>query len=371
MSLDTIFNDLHQRGLDFNAPALLWALLLVPALVVFYAGALRARRRVASAFRVKRAGLAAPHRPRRVWRAMALALLLLGLAGLVVGFARPEVPLDTPNDRATVVVIVDASTAMRATDVSPTRFEAAKAAAQTAIKALPDRLQVAVVGYSREAYILVPPTHDHGAAIAALARLRTAEDAAAGDSIAVALAALPLLQDQSAGGGTAAAGTGAGAGSGTTPGAGAGAGAVPGSAQGAAPAQATGPGGGQGAPKVPAAIVLVATGVNTVGRSLDEGIAAARDASIPVHVVPIVPRQGTEVKAPFDDNALRAVARGSGGRYLASPGTRDWRQVYDAIGSAVVVRLQPQEIGHFVGAASLGVIALSMLVSLWASRRLV
>ncbi len=331
---------LRQQGVEFRAPGLLWGLLLVPALMLAYAGAARARRRVAGAFEVK-------GRPRRrpalVRRALAQALLLLGLTALTVGFARPVLPLETPDDHATVVLVLDASLSMRATDVRPTRFEAARAAARAALAAMPDRLQVAVVGYARTAYILEAPTHDHGAALVAISQVRTSEGAAPGDAIAVALATIPSLDAVfRAAGNTPAAGAGG------------------------APPGRDGP-----APKVPSAIVLIGSGELTAGRSLGEAAAAAREAGVPVHTVPIGPRPGEEQKAPYEPGLLRQLAQVTGGKALAAPRASDWREVYRAIGSAVTVERKPQEVGHFVGASALVVTALSMAVSLWATRRLV
>jgi Ca-activated chloride channel family protein len=340
MDADVLLVWLREQGLDFRLPELLWALLLIPALLLFYAGARRQRRRIAGAFQVPGGGRPR-RRPAAAGRLLALGLLLLGLAGLIVGFARPVLPLETPNDRATVVVVVDASLAMRSTDVRPTRFEAAKAAARAAVSALPDRAQVAVVGYSRTAYILLAPTHDHGAAPVAISRLRTAEGAAAGDALAVALAAIPL-RDAAPSGGAADRGPAAG-----------------------------GTAAGPAAAKVPAAIVLIASGENTTGRRLEDAVAPLREAGVPVHTVGIGPRGGAERSAPFDEGALRQIAQVTGGRYLPAPAASDWKQLYQRLGSAVIVERKPQEVGHVVGAGALSATALSMVISLFAARRLV
>ncbi|HEU5317372.1 MAG TPA: VWA domain-containing protein, partial [Chloroflexota bacterium] len=183
---------LKEQGLEFRLPALLWALAAVPGLLVFYVGARRSRRSVVRAFHVL------GYRPRRtargVFRAVAMAMVWLGLAGTIVGSARPVVELPTPEDRVTVVVMVDASLAMRATDVKPTRLDAAKGSVRALIGGLPERVQVGLVAYSAAGYIVQPPTHDHGAIPAALGRLRTAEGAALGDALLVALAAVPAAE---------------------------------------------------------------------------------------------------------------------------------------------------------------------------------
>ncbi|MGH2353099.1 MAG: hypothetical protein ACRDJN_15950, partial [Chloroflexota bacterium] len=235
-------------------------------------------------------------------------------------------------------------------------FEAAKAVAADAVGALPDRLQIAVVGYSRTAYILLAPTHDHGATGPALSRLRTAEEAAAGDAIAVAIATVPLLDEPTGGQ--------------PPPG---GAPSSPGGAP--PPAGGTGPGGAGGggapAPKVPAAVVLISSGEVTLGRPLGEALRSAAEAGIPVHTVPIGPRAGTTPKAPFEAGTLRQIAQLTGGRFLSAPTRNDWRELYQQIDSAVIVERTPQEIGHYVGAGALAVTALAMLISLLATRRLV
>lgn len=363
---------LREGGVEFRIPELLWALLLSPALLLFYGAARRARRRVAGTFQVRGGSGArgalkggrntAPARQARPWaaagRTLAIVLLLLGLAGLVVGFARPVVPLETPRDLATVVIVVEASTTMRATDVAPTRFEVARAAARGAAAALPGRVQVAVVGYSQNAYILLAPTHDHGAVPPALSRLRTAGEAALGDAISVAIAAVPLLEGNErvdpprAGAGTAPGGA---------------------SAPGASPPGTSAPGAPGDAPpaKAPAAIILIASGESTTGRTLGAALRGAAEAGIPVHTVPVGPRPGAEQRAPFEADTLRQVSQLTGGRFVSSPTRSAWKELFQPLGSAVMVEVQPQEVGHYIGAASLSVMALAMLVSLLASRRLV
>ncbi len=337
MSLTDALAWLHDHGIELRRPELLWALLLVPLLALAYAAARRHRRRVAGAYRVRRAG--AGRSPGRVARLFSLALLLTGIAALITGFARPVVPLQTSTDHAAVVVVLDASTAMRATDVQPTRFEAAKRIARGAIGALPDRLQVALVAYARTAYILEPPTHDHGAAAVSLNQARTADGAALGDALAVALATVPLRDEPDA--------------------------PVPAVVPGATTA---------GGAKVPAAIVLIASGALDEGRPPAQPAADAQAASIPIYVVPVGPAAASAAAvpaAPFDPVLLSRLAQATGGRVLASPTARDWRRIFEQVGSDVTVERKPQEIGHLVGAGGLAAGGLSMLISLLTSRRLI
>ena len=95
-----------------------------------------------------------------------LALSLLGLAA-----ARPEVALRVPFDRATVMVAIDTSGSMAATDVPPNRMEAAKAAASAFVEQLPDTVNVGVVSFSGSSAVVVPPTTDHDEAQAEIEAL--------------------------------------------------------------------------------------------------------------------------------------------------------------------------------------------------------
>jgi len=98
--MDVFLTWMREQGVEFRVPQLLWAIALCPLLLAGYAWARSQRRKVAGAFRV--VGARGPRRPWVVFaRTLAVTLLLLGLAGLIVGFARPVVPLETarPSSR--------------------------------------------------------------------------------------------------------------------------------------------------------------------------------------------------------------------------------------------------------------------------------
>lgn len=331
--LDAVLEASSAYGIEWRQPALLWGVLLVPAVLVLAGLARATRARTRDMFRV--AGT--PSRPRygRWRRGFAGVFTMAGLAGLAVAFARPVWTHPQPLDRATVVVVLDVSGAMRSTDVTPSRIEVARRIARDAIGAAPTRLQVAGVAYGPTAYLVAPPTHDHGAVTAALGVVRTVVGAAPGDALAVALAAIPS--------------TGSGAAAGT-----------------------------EGAPaRVPAAIILVATGDATAGRPVDVAATALAEVQVPVHVVPVGPigpvptPAPNAVPAPFAPRLLQSIARQTDGRTLDRPQARDWREIYDAIGEDVVMQDLPEEVGHLVGYAALGTWATGMALMIWAARRLV
>ncbi len=331
--LNAILEASDAYGVQWRQPDLLWGVVLVPV-VFLLAGVARATRgRTRDAFRVA-GGVTGPRHGR--WRrALATLCVVFGIAGLAVAFARPVWTHPQPLDRATVVVVLDVSGAMRATDVPPSRIEAARRIAREAIDAAPSRLQVAGVAYGPNAYLVAPPTHDHGAVAAALNVVRTVVGAAPGDALMVALGSIPS--------------TGGGAAVGTE----------------SAP------------PRVPAAVILISTGDATAGRPIDVAAASLAEAGIRVHAVPIGPAgvvptpTANAAPAPFVPRLLQAVARQTDGRTFDRPQARDWRQIYDLIGEDVVIQDLPEEVGHLVGSGALGVWAVGMTIMVWTSRRLV
>ncbi|HEV2768222.1 MAG TPA: VWA domain-containing protein, partial [Acidimicrobiales bacterium] len=101
----------------------------------------------------------APERPG--WRRhVPAALLLAALAGMVVSLARPVRDELVPRERATVVMAIDVSISMQATDVAPSRFVAAKEAAVSFAERLPQPINLGLVAFAGTARVLVPPTTD-------------------------------------------------------------------------------------------------------------------------------------------------------------------------------------------------------------------
>jgi Ca-activated chloride channel family protein len=181
---------LEPGGLSFAWPVVLLSLLALPALVAGYVALHRRRGREAARFASPDLlpGLL-PHRPG--WRRhVAPAALLLALAALLVGAARPQRDVERDIRQATVVLAIDSSNSMMAEDVAPNRLEAAKAAARTVVDALPPNGRVGIVSFARAAATLNEPTGDVAVIEASLDALRISGGTAVGDAIVESLGTL-------------------------------------------------------------------------------------------------------------------------------------------------------------------------------------
>ena len=121
----------------------------------------------------------------RSWRRHAgLALFLLALAALLVGFARPSVNRLADREEATIVLVIDVSGSMQAEDVEPTRLAAAQKVVRDFMKGLPKRFRVGVVSFSETAEVAAPATEDRQLAIDAIDYLYAQRGTAIGDGLA-------------------------------------------------------------------------------------------------------------------------------------------------------------------------------------------
>ena len=144
--------------LTFLWPSVLLALAAIPLLVALYLFAEWRRRRSQAVFGnpdllpnvIDRAPGKLRHLPPLV--------LLLGLAVMIVGVARPHATISVPREEATVILAIDVSRSMKATDVDPTRLDAAREAARAFLLQVPEKFDVGVVSFATRASVGVPPT---------------------------------------------------------------------------------------------------------------------------------------------------------------------------------------------------------------------
>ncbi|MEO9322748.1 VWA domain-containing protein [Nocardioides sp. C4-1] len=312
----------------------LWLLVPVALLAVLYLVVQKRRSRYAVRFAtLPMLERLVPRRP--AWRRHVPAvLLLLTFVALALAAARPEVDEQVPRERATVIVTVDVSLSMQATDVSPDRLTAAREAAQQFVRGLPDGFNVGVVEFAGSAAVLAEPSPDHDQAIAALDRLELAEGTAIGDGVLTSLAQIRALGEQT----TAEDGT-----------------------------DLTEP--------VPAHIVLLSDGSNTVGSTLEQASAAANELDVPISTIAYgtpdgrVEVDGQTIPVPVDQPSLDALADATGGNGYAAETADELDQVYEDIQSSIGYRTEPRDVTAWAIAIAL---VLGMLAAgfslLWFSR---
>ena len=315
--------------LQFLAPSRLWLLLLIPALVGLYLLLVQRKRN-----RNKQVGrtmfdLVIP-RDRTWLRHLAVGLSILSLLTLTLAFAKPKDEVSVPRERATIVVTIDVSLSMEATDVKPTRLEAAKAAAKDFVTSLPPKFNVALVSFAGTATTVVPPTLDRGAVTAAIANLSPDRSTAIGEGIFTSLAALaqvPLDPDNPD--------------------------AV-----------------------VPARVVLLSDGKTQVGRTSDEAAEAAREQRVPVYTIAYGTAEGyieiggRQEPVPVDKAELAKVAKISGGEAYTASSAGELKQVYKDIGSSVGKEKVDREVtaryaGFGLGFAILAALGMVSLGARW------
>ncbi|ORW33750.1 hypothetical protein AWB91_06155 [Mycobacterium paraense] len=167
----------------FQRPAMLLFAVLPLALLAVYVVVQARRRRRLRRFTESEV-------PQSWWRHLPIAVSLLALLLLTVALATPTHDMRIPRNRACVVLVMDVSNSMRATDVEPTRLKAAEQAASQFASQLTPGINLGLVAFAGTPYLLVPPTPQHQATLDALTKLQFADSTATGEAIFTALHAV-------------------------------------------------------------------------------------------------------------------------------------------------------------------------------------
>jgi Ca-activated chloride channel family protein len=311
--------------MSFASPLLLLSLAALPLLAAAYTWLRRRPGRYSARFPgvpVLAGAVAATP----LWRRhLPAAVAALALAALAVALARPQATIAVPVERASVVLVTDASRSMLATDVDPSRMDAARSAAGAFLDGVPDELRVGAVGFSTTPSSVVAPTQDRERVRAHLASLHADGSTATGDALAQAL---QLLK-------------------------------------------------GQGKKRPPAAIVLLSDGKTTTGRDPVGVAREARGASVPVHTVSLGTSDGTitdsngnTLPVPPDPETMAEIARTSGGDSFGVDDGDQLDAVYKQLGSQIGTRPEKREITAGFAAGGMALLLAAAGLSLRAGGRL-
>lgn len=313
--------------MSFLSPERLWLLVAVAALCGLYA-ALQARRRQ-YAVRFTNLELLASVAPRHPgWRRhLTAAGFLTALAALVVAFAQPARAVEVPRERATVMLAIDTSLSMEATDIEPNRIEAAQDAAQRFVEEIPDTMHVGLVSFDGAAVVRVPPTLDHDLVRQGIRDLELYEQTAIGEAIRASLQAITAVVDED-------------------------------------PADAP-----------PGAVVLLSDGETTVGTPNDVATAEATEANVAVSTIAFGTPDGYidlpegRVNVPVNESSLAEIAEETGGSFYTAESADELAEVYTDLGTAVGYETEDQEITAWMVGLALVLLAATAAGSLvWFSR---
>jgi Ca-activated chloride channel family protein len=277
----------------------------------------------------------APKRPTR-WRHLSAILLIASLVLLTIAMAGPTHDVRIPRNRAVVMLTIDVSQSMRATDVEPSRLAAAQEAAKQFADQLTPGINLGLIAYAGTATVLVSPTTNREATKQAIDKLQLADRTATGEAIFTSLQAIATV--------------GAVIGGGDTP--------------------------------PPARIVLMSDGKETVPSNPDNPKGAftaartAKDQGVPISTVSFgTPYGYVEINdqrqpVPVDDEMLKKIADLSGGNAYTASSLQQLKEVFTSL---------QDQIGYetIKGEASTGwlrlgalVLALAALAALLVNRRL-
>ncbi len=176
--------------MNFAWPEVLWLLLLAPLLVASYILLLRRRQRAVVAFSDGALVKQAMGRGRRWRRHIPPLLVLCSLIVLIMGSSRPSAIVPLASLRQTIILAVDVSISMDATDVEPNRLSAAQLAAKAFVQEAPANLRIGLVTFGGSAAEVQAPTDNRADLLAAIDRFNLQRGTATGSAIYTALGSL-------------------------------------------------------------------------------------------------------------------------------------------------------------------------------------
>ncbi|MDB5821600.1 MAG: hypothetical protein JWR21_304 [Herminiimonas sp.] len=294
------------------------------------------------------------------------ALFLLALSAMLLAVARPAAVVTLPSQYETIILAIDVSGSMRATDIAPSRLEAAQAAARNFVAKQPSNAKVGVVSFAGTASLVQPPTLDKDEVIAALERFQLQPATAVGSGILVSLKTIFPdmeidLRSSNPRGRTHSSAADA--------------------ARGTPLEQAQKPAAAETKPVPPgsytsAAIILLTDGQATTGPDPLEAAKMAADRGVRVYTVgigtangEILAAEGWSMRVRLDEESLKQIAKVTNAEYFYAGSAVDLTRVYETLNSRLVLERKPTEITALVSAIAAVLALLSALLSMaWFNR---
>ena len=347
--------------MTFLWPQFLWLLLALPLLVAVYVWLLRRKKKNALQYASLSIVREAMGKGQSVRRHIPPALFLLSLAAMLVASSRPFAVVTLPSDKQTIMLAMDVSGSMRATDVKPNRLVASQEAAKAFLAELPRNIKVGIVAFAGTASVVQPPTLSREDLVAAIDKFQLQRGTAIGNGIVVSMA--ELFPD--AGIDLASMQTGrerlrgidieqkAEDGKAKEP-------FVP-----VAPGSYTS-----------AAIILLTDGQRTTGVDSMDAAKVAADRGVRIYTVGVgtvdgetIGFEGWSMRVKLDEETLKGIARNTQAEYFYAGTATDLKKVYESLSSRLTVVKKETEISGILALVAAALALLSAGLSLaWFNR---
>lgn len=347
--------------MTFLWPEFLWLLLVLPLLVLLYVWLLRRKKKMALRYASLSIVREAMGKGQTFRRHIPPILFLLSLAAMLIASSRPFAVVTLPSQRETIILAMDVSGSMRATDVKPNRLVAAQDAAKAFLKELPRNVRVGIVAFAGTASVVQPSTLSREDLVAAIDKFQLQRGTAIGNGIVVSLAelfpqagiSLDAMQngrDRQRGVSLDQAGKDKEAKPAFVP-------VAPGS-------------------YTSAAIILLTDGQRTTGVDSLEAAKVAADRGIRVYTVGVgtvdgetIGFEGWSMRVKLDEETLKGIARTTQAEYFYAGTAADLKKVYETLSSRLAVEKKETEISGLMALVAAALALLSAGLSLaWFNR---
>jgi Ca-activated chloride channel homolog len=337
--------------MTFQWPEMLWLMLVLPLLLAAYILVLRRKKKLALRYASLAIVRDAMGVGQRIKRHIPPLLFFCALAAMLLALARPQATITLPTQHETVILAMDISGSMRATDVEPNRLVAAQNAAKQFVAEQPENVRIGVVAFAGTATVAQAPTRNREDVVAAIDRFQLQRATAIGSAIIVSLAT--IFPNEGIDVGELTYGNAK-------------------KSEKSAPALKPVPPGSYAS----AVIILLTDGQRTTGPDSVQAAKMAAERGVRIYTVgvgtpdgKIIGFEGWSMRVRLDEETLKAVADITRGEYFYAGNAVDLKKVYQALNAKLVLERKKTEItALFAGLGALFAVVSAALSLAWFHR---